>query len=364
MNPFPERVAYFVTSHGFGHAARACAVISALHNLQPELQVDIFSATPQWFFESSLSGPYTCHDLVTDIGLVQSTPLVEDLDATLKQLDGFLPFDDNLLDRVARILKKQQCSLIFCDISPLGISVGERAGIPTVLIENFTWNWIYEGYQTHQEGIAPHTLYLEQVFERATFHIQVEPFCGGLAGDLTTGPVCRSPRQSASKTKLQLNVPVSKKLVLITMGGIPESYRFQEDLHAFDSCIFLVPGNNEQIKVDQNLVLLPYQSAFYHPDLVNAADVVIGKVGYSTLAEVFHAGVPFGYFTRSGFRESDVLSGFVDEQMPGVRMPECAYNDGSWCAKLPELLDLQRMNREEANGAAAIADFIVNRTEG
>jgi hypothetical protein len=32
----------------------------------------------------------------------------------------------------------------------------------------------------------------------------------------------------------------------------------------------------------QNLVLLPHHSGFYHPDLVNASDAVIGKVGYST----------------------------------------------------------------------------------
>ena len=40
------------------------------------------------------------------------------------------------------------------------------------------------------------------------------------------------------------------------------------------------------MRVEKNLILLPHHSVFFHPDLVNASDAVVGKLGYSTLAAV------------------------------------------------------------------------------
>ncbi len=360
MNSHSDKIAFFVSPHGFGHAARACAVISALHEKLPSLQIELFSHTPSWFFEESLDGPFSYRKLMTDIGLVQTSPLEEDLDATIVRLNEFLPFDEGRIGHMARQLKQEQCRLIVCDIAPLGIAVGERANIPTVLIENFTWNWIYEGYTDFRDRLDGHIRYLEQVSQKVSFHIHTEPNCCRQEADLTVGPISRKPRQQRQEIRGRLQIPDSQKLVLITMGGIPDSYRHLEVLHDFKNCCFLIPGDNERIEKNRNLIKLPYQSDYYHTDLVHAADVVIGKVGYSTLAEVYHAGVPFGYFTRSEFRESEVLSGFIKEKMQGVRMTDGAYIDGSWTRRLPELLDLPKIERREVNGADHAADFIKN----
>jgi len=48
------RIAYFVTPHGFGHAARAAAVMVALQEIDPTIQFDIFTQVPRWFFQDSL----------------------------------------------------------------------------------------------------------------------------------------------------------------------------------------------------------------------------------------------------------------------------------------------------------------------
>lgn len=361
MSPHPLEIAYFVSPHGFGHAARASAIISALQDRFPHLHVTLFSRIPPWFFEEALTGSYTYRDLMTDIGLVQSNPLEENLSETVQRLDEFLPFNTVLIDELAKQLKGDRCRLIICDISPMGIIVGERAGIPTVLIENFTWDWIYEGYGRYREALCRHIQYLREVFSKATFRIQTEPACDRREVDLNVGPISRSPTQSRSETREQLRISESQKLVLITMGGIPGSYNFLEDLYEFTDCRFLVPGNNTRLQEDHNLILLPYQSGYYHPDLVQAADVVIGKVGYSTLAEVYYAGVPFGYLTRSAFRESPVLSAFIDEHMAGIGMPGGAYLDGSWIDFLPGLLELPKIHRNEVNNSAPVADFILNQ---
>ncbi len=84
------RIAYFISPHGFGHAARASGVMAALHEIDPSITFEIFTTIPKWFFQDSISGPFTYHSLLTDIGVVQKTPLREDLPKTLQCLNQFL----------------------------------------------------------------------------------------------------------------------------------------------------------------------------------------------------------------------------------------------------------------------------------
>ncbi|MEZ4565569.1 MAG: hypothetical protein R2860_00925 [Desulfobacterales bacterium] len=76
-------LAYFVSSHGFGHAARSCAVMNAIFKRWPFVRFDIFTRTPEWFFKNSLAAPFVYHSCVTDVGLVQTDPLHFDPDKTI-----------------------------------------------------------------------------------------------------------------------------------------------------------------------------------------------------------------------------------------------------------------------------------------
>jgi hypothetical protein len=73
MNP-PGRIAFFISPHGFGHAARAASVMEALAQIDSSHQFDIFTTVPEWFFANCNSFAFQYHQLLTDIGLVQKTP--------------------------------------------------------------------------------------------------------------------------------------------------------------------------------------------------------------------------------------------------------------------------------------------------
>jgi hypothetical protein len=147
--------------------------------------------------------------------------------------------------------------------------------------------------------------------------------------------------------------------VLITLGGIPGTYAFLDQLAQQKGVFFVIPGVAPRTVREKNLVLLPHQSEYYHPDLVNASDVVIGKVGYSTLAEVYRAGVPFGYTWRKGFRESPVLISFIEERMCGHPIGAEDFAAGNWLHTLQTLLSMPRTRPQIPNGAMSIARFIM-----
>jgi UDP:flavonoid glycosyltransferase YjiC (YdhE family) len=356
-----KRIAYFVSPHGFGHAARAAAVMQAISEIDASVEFEIFTTVPSWFFQDSMSASFNCHALLTDIGLVQKTAFQADLNKTIGSLNGFLPFPASLISEITATITTLNCILIICDISPLGISVGSEAGIPTVLIENFTWDWIYEQYTGADSRFKRHINYLRSLFETASYHIKTEPVCCDSSADLTTPPVSRKIKTPADRIRKRLGIPEIAKMVLITTGGINQRYGFLKALKKIPDVQFVMPGAGSKMEIRQNCVILPRRSGFYHPDLVNASDAVVGKVGYSTLAEIYHAGVPFGYVTRSNFRESEPLAAFIEKKMQGLYLMEPDFNSGRWLAKLRDLLNLNRLQQQLTNGAEQIGRFIRDR---
>jgi hypothetical protein len=330
----------------------------AVHDREPTLHFDIFTTIPSWFFEESLVGPFTCHEVLTDIGLIQKTPLHADLAGTVERLDRFIPFEKELIDQLAREINHLKCGLVVCDIAPMGIAVARRAGIASLLVENFTWDWVYEEYEETHSGLRESADYLGELFSQADYHVQTEPVCAPKSVDLVVRPVSRRPRKGGKEVRQLLDIPNGGRMVLVTMGGVPEDYRGLKSRSLPKDVFVVIPGAASFLRRESNLIMLPHRSQFFHPDLVSAADTVVGKVGYSTLAEVYHGGVPFGFIRRSHFRESDILSAYIEDHMSGLPVDEESFRTGEWISSVPGLLRLPRKQRNVPNGAMQIAEFV------
>ena len=233
------------------------------------------------------------------------------------------------------------------------------AQIPSVLIENFTWDWIYSHYPNKvKPALKPYAEFFCRQYASAGLRIQTQPICKKVAADFCSSPVSRLTKLPPSKIRSQLQIPPDHSMVLITMGGTPGKYPFIEALEELPEIYFVMPGASKRFKRQHNIILLPEHSPYYHPDLIHASDAVIGKVGYSTLAEVYHAGVPFGYVKRPVFPESPKLTMFIEREMVGIDINEADFYHGAWINKVPELLKSDRIQRLADNGAIQIADFM------
>ena len=353
----PLRIACFVTPHGLGHAARAAAVLEALGRTVENLHVELFTRTPPAFFRDSLTVPFTVHELETDIGLVQTTPYREDLAATRRKLEAFLPFDPARVAALAAQLARLECRCVLCDIAPLGLAAAREAGLPAVLIENFTWDWIYEGYANLDPAFGRFAAALRDIFEAADFRAQTAPVCRPRDGALQAPVVSRRPRRARADVRRALGLREDLPLILISTGGLAPDAPVLARLAETNAAQTLVAAG-EGLRHRGAVRTIPNDAAHYHPDLVGAADFVVGKVGYSTLAEVYRAGVPFGYVPRTLFRESAPLEAFIRERVPGMRLTEDELARGEWLDALPPLLARGRTTRKEPNGADVIAAWL------
>ena len=318
----------------------------------------IATTVPKWFFSQSLETPFTYHPILTDIGMVQLTGLEEDLPATSAALDNFYPLEKVQITACAELFA--HCSMVVCDIAPLGILAAQKAKVPSVLVENFTWDWIYAAYEKRSASLGPHMQYLAGIFKQADFHVQAEPVCLTTHCDLRVPPVARSIKTTVPRLRKKFT-PRGNKLVLITMGGASRDSFSLVGMQNKKGYSFVVTGNEGGTKIDGNVCYLDRCSSVYHPDLVAASDIVVGKVGYSTLAEVYQAGSVFAHISRPYFPEAELLCRFAAEHMASRQITREAFCSGMWVEELDTLMALKGNTSSPLleNGADHIADFLL-----
>jgi hypothetical protein len=329
-----------------------------------DARFELYTATPRWFFDESVQGRYRRHELHADVGFVQRSALAYDLPATVAALRKLLPFDAALLDGLALEVRRAGCRAVLCDVAAMGIAVAERAGVPSVLIENFTWPWMYEPLLGEALGLAPLSDQLASWYGRATFHVQAEPVCAPAPGaTLVVPPVSRAPRRSREETRTALGLGEREPVVLVTMGGVAHELDFLERMRAAEDVTFLVTGAAAARPVG-NVRLYDNDTSIYMPDLIRAADAVVAKLSYSTLAEVWREGRPLAWVTRPDFRESGPLGAWVTGRLAGFSMEPEEFESGDWLDRVPGLLATPAPPGGGQGGAGPVAAFLMEKVLG
>ena len=317
-----------------------------------------FSSSPRWFFDESVADLYRYHDVVTDVGFRQKSALAYDLEATAAALEEMLPYDDALLDELAARLAATGCQAVLCDITPLGIAVAERAGVPSLLVENFTWPWLYEPLLGQVPKLARLSEELDGWFDRASLHLLAQPYChDDPRAEGVVLPVSRPPLRTRDEAREVLGLDAAARVVVLTMGGVPEELPFLHELRKVPDVTFLVTGA-DHTHVEGNVRLFDNASRLYMPDLVRAADAVVAKLGYSTVAEVWREGRPLAFVTRADFRETAPLRDWVTGALPGFEIPGRDFAGGNWIARVQELLEMDRPSSQDLGGADQVADYL------
>mgnify|MGYP003414460529 CR=1 FL=1 len=119
----------------------------------------------------------------------------EDLPASLRALAEFWSAAERFRIReVASAVRASGASCVVADIAPFGLEVARAAGLPAVLIENFTWDWIYEPLAAIEPRISDWAERMAVMFARPDLHLQLEPCCRPNVGALAVPPVARAVR--------------------------------------------------------------------------------------------------------------------------------------------------------------------------
>jgi hypothetical protein len=370
-------VAFYISGHGFGHASRQIEIINAFARRRPDVGIFVRTAVARWLLDRTLAAPFELDDRPTDTGVVQIDSLRLDAEATIAAADDFHATLDARAAHEADLLRARDVRLVMADAPPLGCAAAARAGIPSVVVSNFTWDWIYAEYREYLAG-APELIPTIQAAYRLADAAWRLPMHGGFESFLAAGPaeapsararaclaeapsarrrvidvpfVARHATHAPAETRTRLGLPAERTLVLPSFGGYGVG---GIDLSAVD----LDPSWHVIAVPDAAI----YDAGLRYEDLVRAADGVLSKPGYGIISECIANDTALVYTSRGRFAEYPVLV----REMP--RYLRCAYLDneallaGRWRAALDAALSAPPPpERPPTNGAEVIADMIAAR---
>jgi L-arabinokinase len=312
------------------------------------VQVVVKTTAPQWLFDAAALERVAYERVETDVGMTQRDSITIDLADTVRRAVEFHRHFDRRADAEARTLEAQNTALVIGDIPPLAHAAAARAGIRSIGVGNFTWDWIYEHYAEFRRD-APAVL--EQI--RASYALADRalrlPMHGGFATFKAVADVplvARRSTRARDDTRRMLNVRADRPLVLASFGAYGVDVPFE------------LVAEREGLTVLAPPSTLP--APLRYQDLVAAADLVGTKPGYGIVSECIANGTPMLYTSRGDFAEYDVFVAEMPRYLRCRFVPQEDFRLGRWRTHIDALLaQPDAPERIAMDGADVAAEMIV-----
>jgi L-arabinokinase len=367
-------IVFYVSGHGFGHASRSIEVINAILAKRPETRIGVRTAAPRWLFDLTVKGTITFSTLETDTGVVQIDALTLDEADSIRRASSF---HGDLVTRAAsetRSLRELGATLIVGDIPPLAFAVGAAAGIPSIALGNFTWDWVYADYP--RVRLAPSLLpAIRGAYSKASMALRL-PMWGGFEtfSNVKDIPfIARHATRTREEVCKILKIPADKPIVLSSFGiyGLPGLdtdllAKFKKYTVVTTATVPLSRARKDTPMTEKKGTFISineepmYDAGVRYEDLVHASEVVVTKPGYGIVAEAIANDAAILYTSRGHFPEYEVL---VEEMPKYLRTAFISHDDlfnAKWESHIDKLLAQPKPKKKpDTNGADVAADILL-----
>jgi len=144
-------IVFYISGHGLGHASRDIEVVHAIGALQPATRIVVRTGAPRWLFALNVPA-VELQPCEVDTGVVQIDSLRLDEEGTVREALRFYGDFEARSAAEARILEHLGADVVVGDIPPLAFAAAARAGLPSIALGNFTWDWIYSAYPAFERS--------------------------------------------------------------------------------------------------------------------------------------------------------------------------------------------------------------------
>ena len=147
------------------------AILDSLQKSLPNAFFEIYGNTPEWFWKLNLLNPinFRCVQIETDIGLLQNGPFEHDIKKTCNSLKNYLKFSSYSFLEAKQRVTSSKIDLILCDISLMGIIIGDQLKTPSILIEKLYLGLIYEEFCEEHPVLISYCLRLKEILEKLQY---------------------------------------------------------------------------------------------------------------------------------------------------------------------------------------------------
>jgi len=350
-------IVFYISGHGLGHASRSIELLKVLAARRPDVRLVVRTAAPLWLFRATAPAVVELAAVATDVGVAQIDSLTVDERATASRAAQFYSTFAERVETEAGLLAAERATIVLGDIPPLAFAAAARAGIPSVAIGNFTWDWIYNAYENF-DVLAPDVIdTIRRAYAAATAALRL-PLHGGfepMAAVTRDIPfIARRATRERAGTRQLLGVADDRPVVLVAFGpeGLP-------GLAASYDAI----ANSAHLTVLAPSFSLP--ASLTYQDLVAAADVVISKPGYGIVSECVANRTALLYTSRVSFIEYDIFVAEMPRVLRCRHLPQPDLLAGRWGEAVAALLaQPEAPEQPRIDGADVAVSEILNLVVG
>lgn len=348
----------YVSGHGFGHATRTAEVLRQVRALQPDAPVTVVSAAPEDLFRRAIPGALSFRRIECDVGVAQKDALNLDEAATAARWAAFARDFSDLVDTEWRWLRHVGAKVVLGDVPPLAFQAAHEAGVPSLALANFSWDWIYRHLANRQPKLRDAAARCAESYARAGLLLRL-PF----AGDLAVFPriediplVARQPRVARAEARRRLGLG-GETVLLVSFGGFGLPGFDARVLAPYRGFVFLTTDRVDSPPPNVRVVAASDLEAreLGYEDLVGAVDIVVTKPGYGIVSDAIGAGVRMIYTDRGDFPEYPVLVSGMKEHLACAYVRQVELLAGRWSDAIREVLSKEPPPPPDTSGAHVAA---------
>ena len=320
-------IAFYVSGHGFGHASRDIEVLNELGRRRPEIGVVLRTSAPRWIFDLTLKRPVDWRPRESPTrASSRSTACASTRRRRFAGPRNSIAISIRTPPNEAEWLRRGRDHARRRRHPAARLrGRGARAAFQSIALGNFTWDWIYAGYQDQLAGWRHADPKIREAYAHAALALRL-PMTGGFdmfreVADLPF--IARRSRRRPSETRRHLNLPDDQPLVLLSFGGYGLSridLTKLRDLVGYTLVMTsdVTANRRDDMPASVTRMLLPpsvemldekalYAAGYRYEDLVAAVDIVVTKPGYGIIAECVANNSAILYTSRGHFPEYEVL---------------------------------------------------------
>lgn len=337
-------IAFYISAHGYGHAARSLPVIEALLQRQ---RVLVVSRVPARFFQ----GKVEVRERSFDVGLVQVDSVRGDVPATLRLCQELMAHEAELLAEEEDFLRERGVHLVVTDSPALPLTAARRCGIPGLLLASFGWDYIYQPFVEEDPAWQTICEWFRGHYANA-IRVLRYPFAAPMPNCEEMPLVARPGRSRREALARQTGADLGHPWVLLWFHQLEIDPAW---LQTMPYEFFVLPGldwsgpNCHQVSGDN------------FSDLVASVEVVVSKPGFGIVSDCIANEKPLVYVPRTDFSEAFLLEAAIQRHLRHVRLEtEDAYS-GNWGPAIDAALrDRRPVAAVPVDGAGFIADRILS----
>jgi hypothetical protein len=360
-----HNICFYVSDHGWGHAARATAIVRHLTRSASNVKVHVRTDAGFELINQCLrSDRVQVTRRRNDFGVRYHPQRQLDVDqqGTHSELKRWVDSWDTYIQEEKRFCRSQEIDLIISDIPPQPFVVARELGIPSVGISSFEWHWVYES----MFGPTPEVASIREAYSLADLALLAAPNVPTDVFNRTReiGLVTRAKSRCRDEVRRMLGVPETDLLVYVGGGASlgPLDLKGAAAAVALRNLRVLVPWN-----VSWPGALGIPRNDPESQDCIGACDLVVCKAGYSTISEAISADVPMLLFHN--FIEGEWMTREVSRLGIGAQITALAFVEGEWASKLEALgrwkVAYENLpGRLRKDGAAQAAEEVLTMIRG